>query len=230
MSFEPRHVVSAFNGKDTVLAYSGDRVGVEVEKIGEIKLISGGIVACDPFICQDVGPFTRTVAPDSYPVRLAVARIPIEHPKVQFDRRIAYAGIFFSELPAESWEMALLPSQDATDLAPGYYFGYPVDSATGCFADVGAMDRIDAEMERNSNYLFNVLNLSDRTYIYTRSWDSITPPEGGGNIFIFVSGYGDGSYPSYFGLDAQGTPSCLVTDFLVLGGKADEETESDAPD
>jgi hypothetical protein len=33
---------------------------------------------------------------------------------------------------------------------------------------------------------------------------------------MFQSGYGDGSYPSYWGLDKNGEVLSLVIDFLVL--------------
>jgi hypothetical protein len=35
-------------------------------------------------------------------------------------------------------------------------------------------------------------------------------------IAMFQSGWGDGFYASYWGLDARGEPVCLVTDFSVL--------------
>ena len=34
----------------------------------------------------------------------------------------------------------------------------------------------------------------------------------------FTSGYGDGSYGSYWGFDDNDEVVCLVTDFLVLNG------------
>jgi hypothetical protein len=37
-------------------------------------------------------------------------------------------------------------------------------------------------------------------------------------VIVFSSGWGDGSYPSYFGLDAEGTPLVLMTDFQILDG------------
>ena len=37
-----------------------------------------------------------------------------------------------------------------------------------------------------------------------------------GSAVLFGTGWGDGSYASYFGLDAQGKPVVLVTDFQLL--------------
>jgi hypothetical protein len=39
---------------------------------------------------------------------------------------------------------------------------------------------------------------------------------GAGSAALFSSGWGDGHYNSYFGLDAAGAPVALVTDFEVL--------------
>ena len=54
----------------------------------------------------------------------------------------------------------------------------------------------------------------------TWSWLDWRPSKGcEENIICFSSGWGDGSYASYFGFDADGRPSALVTDFAVLFGK-----------
>ena len=47
--------------------------------------------------------------------------------------------------------------------------------------------------------------------------DDVRPAFGSGlNIAAFSSGFGDGSYSSYWGLDAEGAPVRLVTSFDVL--------------
>jgi hypothetical protein len=48
------------------------------------------------------------------------------------------------------------------------------------------------------------------------SWSAVLDPETGANIVCFHSGHGDGCYPSYFGLAADGSAACLVTDFGLL--------------
>jgi hypothetical protein len=39
------------------------------------------------------------------------------------------------------------------------------------------------------------------------------------NVAIFSSGWGDGMYSTYWGLDAGDRPVCLVTDFQVVDAK-----------
>ena len=45
-------------------------------------------------------------------------------------------------------------------------------------------------------------------------------------LVVFTSGWGDGVYPSYWGLDTSGIPVALVTDFLCIqGGDGRDERE-----
>jgi hypothetical protein len=48
------------------------------------------------------------------------------------------------------------------------------------------------------------------------AWSAVLDPATHANIVCFKSGEGDGSYASYFGLAADGTPAWLVTDFGLL--------------
>jgi len=36
------------------------------------------------------------------------------------------------------------------------------------------------------------------------------------NVVAFYAGYGDGVYPTCWGLDGSGRPVCALTDFLVI--------------
>jgi hypothetical protein len=52
-----------------------------------------------------------------------------------------------------------------------------------------------------------------KSYRHTRHW-AVAEGESG-SIAAFSSGYGDGYYASYFGLNATGAPAALVTDFGI---------------
>jgi Protein of unknown function (DUF4241) len=41
-------------------------------------------------------------------------------------------------------------------------------------------------------------------------------PGSGTNVVAFSSGFGDGAYPSFVGLDRDGRPAVVLTDFGVL--------------
>jgi len=50
----------------------------------------------------------------------------------------------------------------------------------------------------------------------TDTFNLTLDPDTGGNAIAFSSGYGDGSYASYWGFTADDELACLVTDFGVL--------------
>jgi hypothetical protein len=138
---------------------------------------------------------------------------------------------------ARIWEMALLPNQDPSALPPGESYGYGVDSGKGCFLDARTMEKLEPERQlysqRNQRLwdeprLINLdaiqqlrtpffRRLDAETIEAGRDWaDLVVDPETGANLVVFSSGYGDGGYPSYWGLDSGGEVSCLVTDFGIL--------------
>ena len=48
----------------------------------------------------------------------------------------------------------------------------------------------------------------------------VVDPATGANVVGFPSGFGDGGYPSWFGLDAAGAPVVLITDFGIVDAPA----------
>jgi hypothetical protein len=88
--------------------------------------------------------------------------------------------------------------------------GYGVDAGTGWFADVATLRAFDECGEDASDELMAAM---DRTYENTWSWADVNCGDSGENIIAFSSGYGDGLYASFWGLDEEGAPVCLVTDF-----------------
>jgi hypothetical protein len=53
--------------------------------------------------------------------------------------------------------------------------------------------------------------------IFSKYWaELVVDPDTGANLVAFSSGYGDGAYPSFWGIDESGELCCLVTDFGIL--------------
>lgn len=226
MLFNPQHAISAYLEEDAILPYSGTPATVEVREIGRLRLPTGKIVACDPLVYPGhTPPFTRTVPTGTYPVRIAIAHFGD-------DQRVAYAGIFFSDAVVTTWESALLPEQDQPGL-DDYEFTYPVDAGTGCFADADATAALYAQIQRDNDHYEQIIQLMRPNTVGNSSWADHTPPESESNVIMFTSGYGDGSYSSYFGIDADSNTACLLTDFDVLGDELPEdenpEPERSAP-
>ncbi len=194
----------------------GEHFGVAtiaVHDIATLHVPTGMIVTCDPFLVE--GPaLARKVAPGAYRVSLAVATFTGD--KSKGDQRIAAATVRFRDgLPAR-WEVAAF---DSTPHKQGGEPGYPVDAVTGCFIDAGAQAAIKAGPSAWPTPTDKALEKQLLTDNYTHAWGwaSYQPdPASPGNCVAFSSGYGDGIYSSYWGLDASGAAVCLTTDFDVF--------------
>ena len=102
---------------------------IEVLHAGTLRMPSGRLVATDPGWIDDRDqPFTVTVPPGEYPVRLSVARFA-DNPE---NKRVAAAKLVIRDEPAQSWEMALLPGQDPRTLMNREFYGFGVDAGMGC--------------------------------------------------------------------------------------------------
>ncbi len=208
------------------LAYSGEtfsdpRLGechIERRQTGELVLASGHIVACDPAIVEyEVIPFSRTVNPGRYPVTVCI--VHYRDTRKQADERIACAVVQLMVGAPSTWETATLLGQNKLTQ-------YSVDSAIGCFMDADTARLLEKQSavlsskEVASTFEESLAVAMEANYIHTRSWgevivDSVT----GLNVIAFSSGWGDGSYTSYWGMDTSGRVSCLLTDFRVLPSK-----------
>ena len=223
------------DGKDPLMGR------VEVVEVGDVLLPSGKIIACDPsYLYEDIidTAFEMSVPPGSYPVSLSIARFNTP----EYGMRIACAKIQFrslyvnySQLPlpavdgegpggwglgiasiaevAISWQMATRPGQNIATLPFDHIFCYGVDAGLGCFMDhQTAFRHVPSMVEDHLAYYKD--GILKALYPTQGQW-GIQSFEGGMNICIFHSGWGDGCYASYWGLDAGGNVVCLVTDFGI---------------
>jgi hypothetical protein len=187
----------------------------KVVQVGNLVITSQAVFAMDPIVGAAINPFTQQVPRGRHPVTVAIADL-------DGDERIAFARVQFSPAPAASWKMAVTDAkQDPAALGPGQFIGYGVDAGVGCFMDLDAAKLIGRRYrEEGPHFSFGdvIIEEMEKTYQPTRSWADIRPVEGREeNIICFSSGYGDGSYPCFFGFDAEGRVCQLVTDFLIFG-------------
>ncbi|MDR9810768.1 DUF4241 domain-containing protein [Rhizobium hidalgonense] len=185
---------------------------INVIHMGNVELTSGRIVAADPLAQPDRPALAKTVAPGDYPVTL-----------YQAFGRIAAASMRFAEGKPDRWELAVLPGQDPAALKDDEIFGYPVDAGVGCYMDAETLALIDERQaqvqaqkpDADINYYDDVLaadlDANKGTYALHR-------PVAGkkGNVAVFWSGWGDGFYPVFWGLDKDGRALVLLTDFSVI--------------
>jgi len=194
--------------------------------IGDVNLPTGKIIVSDPFFSLEQRPFARTVEPDKYPVFIYVSQIDAAH------HRIAYAKIKFRPEDATKWILALtddLTNDELNDLGEDEFYGFPVESGLACFLDeetnksfIAKMDELQ-EKNPESNYYDDVLSSEFMEYSGKNSfsrelgdWNDHHPDaESDNNIIMFASGWGDGYYPAYWGLNENGDAIELVIDFLI---------------
>lgn len=196
---------------------------------GSLHVTSGRIVACDPLVQPERQPFVRSVSG-----RGAFAAEVLEH-----EGRHALAVLWLRERgglqPANlRWEPALLDGQSQDDLGDDEFYGYPVDAGVGCFMDADCAaaiaEREARESSANPDYVSYYDDVLDEELGSKDMANHYPLGEGSANnVLIFSSGWGDGSYPSFWALDAAGEPVALVTDFMTMHG-GDARSEDDKRD
>lgn len=204
--------------------------------IGDVNLPTGSIIAADPFFTAEQRPFSRTVEPDKYPVNIYVAQAD------QLHHRIGYAKIKFRAEEATRWVLALtddLTQDELDELEEDEFYGFPVESGLAAFLDAETAqqftEKIDTLLELNpeSNYYDDVLATEFMEYSgknnFSRElgdWnDHRISDDSDNNVIMFASGWGDGYYPAYWGLNDDGDAVELVIDFLLDEFEDSEEEE-----
>jgi hypothetical protein len=165
------------------------------QELGELELADGRVVVCDP---QDRGvPLARRLAPGRYPVQLRVADLGGR------DERTAAVLLRAGDEPPVRWE------------PDGH--GLSVDSATGCLAGPHALAALHA-----GDALDALVEARGQTERSTWCWaNHAVGPDG--NVIAFATGYGDGSYPVFWGLGADSGPVCLLVDLRMLDARHDPD-------
>lgn len=202
--------------------------------IGDLNLPTGKIIAADPFFTLEQRPFAKSVLPDKYPVYIYMSEIDELH------NRIAYAKIKFRSEDATKWILAVtddISTEEMKDLGENEFYGFPVESGLACFLDeetnAQLVKKIDALQEKDpeANYYDEVLAEEFRNYSgknnFSRElgdWNDHHPDkDSDNNAIMFSSGWGDGYYPAYWGLNEEGDTMELVIDFLINEFDTDEE-------
>lgn len=175
--------------------------------IGKLHITGGRIVACDPLHIDEYGiPFTTIFPTGSYPVQLAVARLGQEE-------MIAFSRIMFSDEPVTKWEYALQAGQQQVPITEEKKYGFSVDGGVGIFADEQTIKLLNAEQLTSMNTpLYKSMDVHRH-----KGWKyGLYPADSTHNVAIVTTGAGDGYYASYVGLDKNGKPCRLLTDFDLV--------------
>jgi hypothetical protein len=216
-----REVLSSVNYNQVFENKIVDETPINLLEIGDLKVPTGKIVACDPLVTINFTPFNKAVKPGIYPVKIYVAQT-----KTSGDR-YAIAKLEFSTKKADKWVLALHDGEDTSELKnPDDYFGFPVDAGLGGFFDYKAAleyAKFEDQFQKDhpggniyTDYLATEFKKNATDPKEDGDWINLKIPNSDLNITMFRSGYGDGSYPAYWGMTKNNEIVSLVIDFLVL--------------
>ncbi|MEQ4210164.1 DUF4241 domain-containing protein [Actinopolymorpha sp. B9G3] len=189
------------------------RYAVLLEAVDRLVIPGGRVVATDPYVMEaEPEPFEQLLGADSADVIVARAVVGEGH------ERVAALILRVGSEPIADWVMATVAGQDVTTLDGEGFFGYGVDAGTGSFGSPEAMRVAGRVLHTDAGMLDDPMSralFSDG--IGTRSAVVVAPEAGATPVAVCSSGWGDGFYPTWLGLNSSGTAIVAVTDFLLTG-------------
>lgn len=195
--------------------------------LGPVSLPTGRVLVRDPLVFLDEGeePYFQAVPAGEYEAEVCVVA-----PADGDCARYAAVRVRFSGAEAVRFEEALLGDEDLSAFEDGEYFGFNVDAGLACICDARTRDAFcafaegwqDAHPDGNlyDGYFAALFaeNAKARPK-YQREggdWLNWEVPGTGLHMPIFQTGFGDGTYPVYFGYGADGEVCQLVVQFIDI--------------
>jgi hypothetical protein len=184
----------------------GRRLSIKHCRIGDLDLPEGRLAVCDPFVDPKGRVLTQHVPAGLHPVELRLARFEDNN-----DERVIVAVLRFTDRsPARFVPTRFEGVDEPINHLP---HAYGVDAGIGCFAAPGALaERAKKPFESSDAEL----DAFQARYVHTWSWLLTGPVDRPPQIAMFSSGFGDGAYGTWLGLDDQDRVACAMTDFGVL--------------
>jgi hypothetical protein len=184
----------------------GHPAKLAVSRVDDLVLRSGRILASDAYYL-DTPPFTVALPAGTHPVLLLTVT------GRDIGSTSAAAMVRVEGGAPIRWKGAQI--RDAPPDAEPFIHG--VDSGTSSFASAEAITHLrslptDARTALIDQLLDKYRNGGDFGVAQSITVDPAT----GANIVTFLSGYGDGGYPSWFGFDASGNAVALLTSFDLI--------------
>ncbi|HYF65787.1 MAG TPA: DUF4241 domain-containing protein [Herpetosiphonaceae bacterium] len=175
--------------------------------VGQLEVPTGELLVSDLFFAGLDAPLARQVPAGRYTVTLSL----LSQPGSGFED-VAAARLQIRPQPPVAWETArFLPANGE----PGAD-GYAVDSGMAAFSTPPSAAALTQRLDRDPTYVDAIIEQSAANEL-EGSWALIRPdPALAANVAGFGSGWGDGVYAAYWGLDAGGAPVCLVTEFQLI--------------
>jgi hypothetical protein len=178
---------------------------IVVEHVGMLRLRTGVIAVQDlSHGVSALAPFTRRLPPGEYPVELAISehRPPpdtAQNPPVNIALRLRIGPA----RPTVAWH-------PATDTKGGQG-AIGVDAGTLCMFDVGSF--VQLTEHRWMNFVKGLWQDWDEDSNIEVNFLSLVEPD---DCVVATSGFGDGEYPCYWGVDVDGKLAVLQIDFVAV--------------
>jgi hypothetical protein len=176
----------------------------ETKTIGKIKIESGEIIACDPSLMYHGKPFTDKFPKGNFDVQLAIAKIPGNN------NRVAFSRILFSDKPVSKWVYATREGERRIPINDSTLYCFSVDAGLAVYIDKIGRDVFDKyDMKEWQKVFVNGMNRKENSHGYIHNFETH-------NLAAISTGYGDGCYGSFIGLDSKGEICRLVSDLGIL--------------
>ncbi|TMD88376.1 MAG: DUF4241 domain-containing protein, partial [Chloroflexi bacterium] len=191
------------------ISHSPDYVASQDLYVGDLVLPSGKVMVGDPVSSDSMLMFDLGLAPGHYPIHVVTGR-----PRYLGESwaRVAWETLTLSSQPVTHWESAIPVGHSAKELKPGEEFEWGTDGGTGGFSSPEAMKVMDASLMKDGDQaVYYSLGESEEANGWL--WGFVTVnQQTGANVFACESGFGDGGYPVFIGLDASNKPAVLLSD------------------
>ena len=177
---------AGFDGADIFKAGAsiedeGEKSSIEVRRVGILNVTTGVLVVGDfGYDPFTLSPVGQRVAPGKYPVEISIAF-----------NRVAALRLLLSDNPVMKWHPA--------DMGDGGH-GVGVDAGNVSISDVSAVLAVKSRDKERAfeKYAESPAGPNARML-------SLVNPD---DVTIADSGYGDGRYPVYWGVDSRGSSRC----------------------
>ena len=194
---------------------------IESNNIGLVNFPTGKVIVCDPLAYPDTTPYKKKIPIGKYPIIIYSAK------NTDLGERHVIAKLKLNDNKAEKWELALREGEDTSGIKEkGEFIGYPVDAGVAGIYDYQTAleyERFDEEFMKVNpkanmydDYFAAEFKKNAKNPEDYGDWINHKLPNSESTITMFTSGFGDGLYPAYWGIDKNGELTSLVLDFFVL--------------
>ncbi len=192
-------------------AVSTDKVGILYRDlyVGDLVLPSGRVMVGDVVSSDGMLKFDYGLqAGGRYPIHIVTTRPRYEGDEYE---AVAWEELILSSSPVAEWKPAVPVGHSASELKTGELFIWGTDGGSGGFASPEAMKFMDATLSEEELGLYGQMGQREEANDWL--WGLLTVDNTtGANVFGTSTG-ADGGFPVLLGVDAQGRPAVLLSDF-----------------